>query len=351
MKKKLKIIDIIFKFCAAIPHSLIQQQASRNAPAAEFKPSFFFRNTHFQSIMASSHLRLRRKNLMTENSREIIIKTSTGSRLLSFFSSHPASRGLIILLHGWEGSSSSAYLLATGDYFYNMGFSICRLNLRDHGDSHHLNEGLFHGALLDETFEAVSYLSGLSDNKPVYLIGFSLGGNFSLRIAMRHSRIPVANLKHVFAISPPLDPYKTTLAIDNGYFFYLKYFLRKWKRSLIKKQRLFPEKYNFSKMLKAGTCMELTEIIMPYFHEMPTYREYFNLYTLGNDSFQNLNIPVRIFISEDDPVIPYEDYQQLQENEFLKISRQKYGGHCGFIDLFPVRCWYNQKIAEIINKF
>ncbi len=314
-----------------------------------FKPSFFFRNTHFQSIMASSHLRLRRKNLMAENSREIIVKTSTGSRLQSFLSRHPASRGLIILLHGWEGSSSSAYLLAAGDYIYNMGFSICRLNLRDHGDSHHLNEGLFHGALLEETFEAVNYLSQLSENKPVYLIGFSLGGNFALRIAMKHYRIPIANLKHVFAISPPLDPYKTTLAIDNGYSFYRKYFLKKWKRSLIKKQRFFPDKYDFSKMLKSKTCMELTEKIMPYFHEMPTHRDYFNHYTLKNDSFQKLNIPVSVFISEDDPVIPYEDYCQLRENEFLKISRQRFGGHCGFIDLFPVRCWYNQIIAEIIK--
>jgi hypothetical protein len=256
---------------------------------------------------------------------------------------------LIILLHGWEGSSSSAYLLATGDYFYNLGFSVCRLNLRDHGDSHHLNEGLFHGALLEETFDAVNFISSLSENKPLYLIGFSMGGNFALRIAIRHARIPIANLKHVFAISPPLDPYKTTLAIDNGYSFYRKYFLKKWKRSLMKKQKLFPEKYDFGKMLKSKTCIELTEKIMPYVPELTAYRDYFNLYTLTKDSFQNLNIPVSIFISEDDPVIPYEDYRRLQENEFLKISVQKFGGHCGFIDLFPVRCWYNQIIAEIIT--
>ena len=314
-----------------------------------FRPSFFFRNPHFQSIMASSHLRLKRKNLMAENAREIIIKTSSGSRLLSFISHHNSSKGLIILLHGWEGSSSSAYLLATGDYFYNLGFSICRLNLRDHGDSHHLNESLFHGALLEETFEAVDYLSRISEGKPVYLIGFSLGGNFALRIAIMYSRIPISNLKRVFAISPPIDPYKTTLTIDNGYFFYRKYFLKKWKRSLMKKQQLFPEKYDFSKMLKARTCIELTEKIMPYFPDMSNYRDYFNLYTLKNDSFKKLDIPVIVFISKDDPVIPYEDYSLIRENEFLKISRQQFGGHCGFIDFFPVSCWYNKKIAEIIN--
>jgi predicted alpha/beta-fold hydrolase len=314
-----------------------------------FKPSLLFRNPHFQSVMASSRLRLPRRNMMAQKAGEIIIKTSSGSRLLSFFSPQNDAKGLIILLHGWEGSSDSAYILATGDYFYRLGYSVCRLNLRDHGDSHHLNEELFHGALLQETFEAVNYLADLSEKKPVYMIGFSLGGNFALRIAIMHSRMPVANLLHVFAVSPPLDPYKTTLAIDRGFSFYRKYFLNKWRRSLIKKERLFPRKYDFGKMLKSGTCLELTEKMMAYLPEMKTYRDYFNLYTLKNDSFKNLNVPVTIFIAEDDPVIPHEDYRNLQETEFLTVLSQRFGGHCGFIDLFPVRCWYNKIITEIIT--
>jgi predicted alpha/beta-fold hydrolase len=176
-----------------------------------------------------------------------------------------------------------------------------------------------------------------------------MGGNFALRIAMNHSRTPVTNLRHVFAISPPLDPYRTTLAIDSGYFFYRKYFLKKWKRSLIKKQQLFPQKYNFNKILKAKTCMELTEDIMPYFPELTSSREYFKLYTLQNDSFRGLNIPVRVFISEDDPVIPLTDFESLQENDYFTISIQKYGGHCGFLDLFPANCWYYNEIAEIVS--
>ncbi len=313
-----------------------------------FQPFFLFRSPHFQSIMASSRLRLGWKNEMKKNSREVILRTSGGSRLLSFLSHHPRQRGMVIFLHGWEGSSSSVYILESANYFYRRGFTVGRLNLRDHGDSHHLNEGLFHGALLQETFEGVEHLSAFSAGMPIYLVGFSLGGNFALRIAMRHGVKPIANLKHVFAVSPPLDPYKTTLAIDNGYAFYRKYFLKKWKRSLLKKQRFFPQKYDFSKMLKADTCIELTEMMMPYVPELTTYRDYFKLYTLGNDALQNLNIPVRIFIAEDDPVIPHDDYLKLEDNRYLRVSRQKFGGHCGFLNFFPVRCWYNQVIAEII---
>jgi len=313
-----------------------------------FKPSVFIRNRHVQSILASSLVRIPGKNSWPAKSQEIIVTTGSGSRLLSFLSPHINSKGLIILIHGWEGSTSSAYILSTGIYFYDLGFSICRLNLRDHGDSHYLNEGLFHGALIEETFDAVSQLAKTAANSPVFIIGFSLGANFALRIGRKHSQTPVKGLKHIFAISPPLDPYKATLAIDNGLFFYREYFLYKWKRSLMKKQRLFPHKYNFGKLLQAKTCLDLTESIMPYFSDFPSYRNYFNLYTLDNEFFQNFNLPVDIFIAEDDPVIALEDFHKLQENHYIKLLRQKFGGHCGFLDIFPFNCWYLEKIAETI---
>jgi predicted alpha/beta-fold hydrolase len=313
-----------------------------------FCPSRLIRNHHVQSILASSRLRILGDNNLMENSEEIIVTAAGGSRLLSFFTRKTAARGLIIIIHGWEGSSSSTYVLAAGNYFYNSGFSVCRLNLRDHGNSHHLNEGLFHGALIEETFDAISQLSGLSGNLPVYIVGFSLGANFCLRIAAKHTQSAIQNLRHVFAISPPLNPYKTTLAIDNGYSFYRLYFLRKWKKSLLKKQQLFPMKYDFGKILQARTCLEMTEAIMPYFPDFPSSRDYFNLYTLRNDFFQDFEVPVTVFIAEDDPVIPPDDFGKLQENEFFRVSRQKFGGHCGFLDLFPFRCWHLEKIVAML---
>ncbi len=315
-----------------------------------FKPSVFIRNRHLQSILASSRLRTIGKDKLLADSQEKIITTSSGSRLLSYLTPQANSKGLIILMHGWEGSSSSAYILDAAIYFHNLGFSICRLNLRDHGDSHHLNEDLFHGALIEETFEAISQLAAIAGNSPVYIIGFSLGANFALRIGRKHSQNPIQGLNRIFAISPPLDPYKTTLAIDNGLFFYRKYFLLKWKRSLLNKQRLFPHKYDFGRLLQAKTCMDLTEAMMPYFPDFPSYRDYFNLYTLDNEFFQNFNLPVNIFIAEDDPVIPPEDFQQLQENKYVQISRQKFGGHCGFLDLFPFSCWHQEQIATMIKE-
>gem|GEM_PF-14955 len=315
---------------------------------AEFRPSFIVRNTHMQSLLTSSRWHVRGKEAGLAKSEEIVVRTSSGSRLLALFLRHPEPKGLVLLLHGWEGSAFSSYIIDAADFYRKLGFSVCRLNLRDHGGSHHLNEGLFHGALLDETFEAVDFLVGMEQDRPAYLIGFSLGGNYALRIARRYSDLGLEGFKGVFAVSPPLDPYKATLAIDNSFFVYRDYFLKKWKQSLEIKQRLFPEKYDFGGMLDAKTCMDLTERIMRYYPDFPTWRDYFNQYTLRDEFFSGLKVSTTIFISEDDPVIPSEDYDNISRHEHLRIFRTKYGGHCGFLDLFPARRWYNEIIEKII---
>jgi len=318
---------------------------------ADFYPRAWARSAHLQTIFASLKFRLKGRSEIAEQAREVILDGFDGSRLLGYLSRVESgkSRGLVLLIHGWEGSSESTYILSTGNFLLKQGYDIFRLNLRDHGASHHLNKGLFHGALIEETHNAVIKAAGLSQGKPFFVIGFSLGANFALRVALRHSMAAVPNLRHVFAISPALDPYEATVSIDRS--IYRLYFLKKWKRSLSIKQRLFPEIYDFAGLLKMRSCMEMTEAIMPIYSSFADYRQYFNKYTLHRSWFSGLAVPVTAIASEDDPVIPVRDLKELEGSPNMEISIQRYGGHCGFLDPFPYGCWYERRICAILNKY
>ena len=318
----------------------------------KFIPKFWARNSHMQTILGSSNMRACGRNPMVECAKETIIEGGNGVRLLGYHSlqSLERARGLVTLIHGWEGSSDSTYVLSTGKHLYDRGYDIFRLNLRDHGNSHHLNEGLFHGALIEETFQAVYNISHLSESRPYYIIGFSLGGNFALRIAVKHSSSKIPNLRQIISVSPALDPYKATLSIDASFAIYKYYFLNKWKNSLRIKQQLFPDKYHFEDILKMRTCMALTEAIMPYYPDFRSYSEYFSQYTLRNDFFNELAVPVTIIASEDDPIVPLDDILRLKKNRYLTLSLQAYGGHCGFIDFPPFKCWYEGEIEQILRR-
>ena len=283
---------------------------------------------------------------MAAASREVIVETEEGVRLLGYHARvNPGTpRGLVCLLHGWEGSSDSTYIRHTGRYLFERGYDIFRLNLRDHGNSHGLNEGLFHSALIEETFSAVGSVAKLAGGRPFHLIGFSLGGNFALRIALRHGEVPVSNLRRVFAVSPVLDPLRATRAIDGGLFVYRRYFVRKWLRSLMKKQALFPGRYDFGDILRFRTCMDITDAVIPRYSPFPDSETYFKTYTLTGDAFSGLTLPVVVIAAEDDPVIPVDDFFALRGGRHLAISIQRRGGHCGFLDPFPFGCWYERYI-------
>ncbi len=315
-----------------------------------FKPQPWAKNPHLQTIFGSLKIRALGENPMLESAREVVLDAGKGVRLLGYHSQQTGKEGcpLVLLIHGWEGSSESTYMLSTGRYLFSKGCDVFRLNLRDHGKSHHLNAGLFHGARIEEVFHAACRVSSLARG-PFFVAGFSLGGNFALRIALRASRSMIPNLREVICISPSMDPHKATVAIDES--FYRHYFLRKWKRSLLKKQALFPHQYDFAGTLKLRTCMEMTESVMKYYPEFPTYRDYFRQYTLAGEALAGLSVPVTTISADDDPIISADDIRGLKHNGYLKPLMQSNGGHCGFLEPFPFGCWYERKIRSLIGKY
>lgn len=316
----------------------------------KFSPKAWIRNPQLQTILGSLKIRAKGMNPMVECSEEIIIDSGNGVRLRGHHSCQPQkrARGLVLLLHGWEGSSDSAYILSTGKYLFR-DYDIFRLNLRDHGDSQHLNEGLFNSSLIEEVFNATQKISLLSKGSPLYIIGFSLGGNFALRLALWHSISKIINLKHVVCISPVLDPCKSCIATDNNSLI-RNYFLKKWRTSLYKKQKLFPEIYDFSNIESLRTIMELTEAFVPTYTKFKDINSYFESYTLLDDVFLKINIPVTIITSKDDPIIPVEDFYNLRRNDMMRLLIQPYGGHNGFVDFFPFTCWYERRIYDLLNE-
>lgn len=316
-----------------------------------FQPPFFLKGALLQSMLASNRLRTIGKNTMKAVAQQRILTSTTGVRL-SGAVSHARNgkpKAVVILLHGWEGSIDSTYVLQTGKHLFNRDYTVYRINLRDHGRSQHLNEGLFFATLLEETFEAVSQAASEFEGLPVFLVGFSLGGNFALRIARHTNQYPIKELQHVVAISPVLDPDKTTDCIDNNVFLRY-YFLRKWIRSLKLKQSLFPDRYDFSNVLNLGNVRAITDKMIPQLSDFNSALEYFRGYTLTGSTLADISIPTAIIAAKDDPVIPIADFIQLKLNPQTKLYIHSHGGHNGFVETILLSSWYERKLSKLFDR-
>ena len=316
-----------------------------------FQPPLFLKNAHVQTVLASSKLRILGPNTMRAVARKEIIETVEGVKLLGYHSvqNNRQPKGLVILLHGWEGSTDSTYLQRCGRILYRHGYDIFRLNFRDHGDSHHLNSGIFYAVLLEEVYQAVRQAAELAGGAPVFMVGFSLGGNFVLRILKKCVSVPFTNLRHAVSISPVLNPEESTLNIDRIAFI-RKYFLAKWRRSLSKKQELFPGLYDFENVMDLKTIQAVTDALLEKYSDYCTARDYFHAYSVMGSAIEGINTPTTIITAEDDPIIPIKDFYDLKLNKHIQLIIHSYGGHNGFITGFKLQSWYENRIIKLFDQ-
>jgi uncharacterized protein len=313
-----------------------------------FLPPLYLRGSYTQTILASARIRALGRNPMKDASKEMIIDAGEGVRLQGFYSPQLKKEpiGLMILLHGWEGSAESTYIRHSGRFFYEHGYAVFRLNFRDHGDSHHLNQGIFYSVLLDEVFSAVRKATGLPGGTRSFLIGFSLGGNFALRIARKCKKEPIENLWHIMSISPAINPSSATDAID-GSRLLRGYFLKKWKRSLKKKQELFPQLYDFQDMLCLKNLRALTDVLLKRYSTYPDTEEYFRSYAITSETLAHIDVPTTIIASRDDPAIPIQDFSGLTPGPKVRMFIHDFGGHNGFLHGIFTSTWYEMQALDI----
>ena len=289
------------------------------APLSGFAPRAGFSNAHVQSILPSLRIRrpwlARRARQLLAASEDQIIDCGDGVRLLGHYSSQracgrPAAADVAVLLHGWEGSADSMYVLSLGSHLFERGCDVFRLNLRDHGPSHHLNEDIFHSCRLDEVVGAVRAIQQRRPGQRMSIAGFSLGGNFALRVA---ARAPAAgiDLQRAFAVCPVLRPHSTMDVLETGSFVYRHYFISKWKQSLRLKQSLFPQRFDFTAILAQRSLKSMTQILVERYSEFENLDAYLNGYAITGSALARLEVHSHIFVALDDPIIPAGDLQLL----------------------------------------
>jgi len=321
-----------------------------------FAPPLWLRNTHLQSILPSLPLRRagieRRAVSLLESSVEHILDCGDGVRLMGLHSAQvrrggsPATQ-LVVLHHGWEGSADSLYILALGQYLFERGFDIFRLNLRDHGPTHHLNRELFHSCRLPEVVGAVRRLQMLFPDQALNLVGFSLGGNFALRVGARAAAEGI-RLRRIVAVSPVLEPEATLDALETGASIYRKYFVWKWTHSLLKKQLAWPDVYDFEEMMRTPTLRFMTDYLVRKHTEFPDLLGYLRGYAIVRGALETLETPARIIAALDDPMIPARDLKRLPRLPKLRITASRFGGHCGFVDSGRGDSWLAREVlAEL----
>jgi predicted alpha/beta-fold hydrolase len=291
---------------------------------SNFNPPLGIGGPNAQTILGSTvrkYFAVRRAAELKSVEQPRTLQAEDGAKLVAWISEQPKPAPLVIVIHGWLGTHNSGYNLSLSQRLWQDGFSVARLNLRDHGGTAHLNEGMFHNGLIDEVVDVVGQLQKQYGGSAV--VGFSLGGNFALRLA-KHLSIPA------LGICPLMDPATSVALIDRSANVYKGYFMRKWNKAMVEKSTAFPAIYDFKDAAQFKTVHSMTEHFVDRYTQYETLQSYYDCYTLTGNYLDGLN--VAILAAADDPVVPGDGFVGLPDS--VKLTLMPRGGHCAFVDSF-----------------
>jgi predicted alpha/beta-fold hydrolase len=322
--------------------------------AQDFRAPWPIRHAQVQSILATKSPRrrlwLKRGSQMEAVAQHHLLDGGDGVRLSGYHSQQAAGievRGLAVLIHGWEGSHESSYLYSMACTLYGAGYNVFRLNLRDHGGTHHLNRELFHSARIGEVLNAIHAVRRLDTTPAWFVLGFSLGGNFALRVGTQG---PAQNLRPNLAlgICPSINPGATLHAIDTGPSLFRWYFQKKWRRTVAIKQAAFPD-LQLSNLLRPKNLYETTAVFVDEHTEFDSLQDYLEAYTLTHQQLQQAAAPLAILTAQDDPVVPYDDFHGLRSGgSLISLQTPECGGHCGFIENLGMSSWAEKQTLALL---
>ena len=332
----------------------IKEQLIREIQRVPFVPHPAIRGSHAQTIVAS--MARRRVRLLPDNTRPRYFDVENGVRVLAHCSwqQERQSTPTLLMLHGLEGSTQSQYMVGTAEKALKAGFNAVRLNMRNCGGTEHLSSTLYHAGLTDDLRFIIRELAEEDQLSRIYLAGYSLGGNVVLKLAGEYGSNLPAEIKGIAVVSPTLHLPSCIDAVElRSNLIYQLRFVASLRGRLRRKARIFPGRYDMSKMRGVWTIREFDDVFtapLAGFRDAADYYERASSLPL----IAQIGAPTMIIHSKDDPIIPVEPFnrKEIIENPNVAVIAPNHGGHVGFISAHPEgadRFWSELRVIEFVR--
>ena len=306
-----------------------------------FEP--LFRNPHLQTI--AGHWWPRRGEESRYPVKRNLFQTEADVQVLVESQQPAGPTGHVILIHGLEGSGQAPYMRSLSGAALRRGFAAHRFHMRTCGGTEHLCATLYHAGLTSD-LSAVLRQMHAGGSGPLFLVGFSLGGNVALKLAGELSDTAHELIAGVCAVSAPLDLAMSSRRIsevENRV--YERRFVRHMRARLCATGRYRPADFAG---LRSVFDID-NRITAPSFG----FGDAANYYRTQSAIryVEQIRVPALLVHARDDTLAPFTVYESeaVRGNPMIQLIATEHGGHLGFIGRRPHRFWLDEMVMEWIS--
>lgn len=312
---------------------------------ADYQAPFWLPEGHSQTIFPSIFRKVEgvhyvRKRIITDDGDFLDLDFSKGlegenskiehknSSITKYRTSNIEKQSLVILSHGLEGSSTRQYITGMVKHFNVHGFDCLAWNFRSCSEEINQTKRFYHSGATEDLDAVVKYAISKSYQK-IYLVGFSLGGNLTLKFLGEKGQNLYPEVQKAVVFSVPLHLSSASKTIG---WLYDQRFIRSLNKKVEAKAKRFPEfEINTSIISKIKNLRDFDDAYTSQLHGFKDAEDYYeqnsSLYFLDN-----INLKTLIINAKNDPFLSKECFPFEQSKHLKKVYLQtpESGGHCGF---------------------
>ena len=311
--------------------------------SSRFRPPAFLGNGHLQTILPV--LLPRRIDLPMTRTR---LELDDGDFLDLDWARSRRDR-LAILSHGLEGSTSQKYIRGMARTLLDAGWDVLAWNFRGCGDEPNRLLRAYHSGDTGDLAAVVAHAA--ADYARIALVGFSLGGNVTLKYlgeAPPHPAVVAAA-----AISVPLDLASSARKLDE--LRSNRIYVRRFLGSLIEKMEAkalnFPGELNTENIRAIRSFQEFDDRFTAPLHGFRDADDYWTRAS-SRQFLPRITVPTLILNARNDPFLTTDSlpFPEAEANPSVFLEVPESGGHVGFLDFaHGVQPWSEHRVAEFFS--
>lgn len=302
----------------------------------------YLRNAHLSTVFASTYRRVSgvaytRERLELPDGDFLDLDWALGEFSMADFRWRIGSDGrlqskirpLAILTHGYLGSTTRQYMLGAAKAFKAAGYDVLAWNHRGLGGEANRTERVTTHGSTDDLGAVVNHALALG-YADVALVGFSKGGNMTLKYLGELGEAVPAAIRSAVAISVPTDLDGSWSACRGT--FYEWYFTRKLRDFMAARRTVIPPE-RFREFARFRTLDDYTtEYIAPLFG-WKDYRDYCDQCS-ALPYLSQIRVPSLLLNAKNDPVLSEScsPAELARQSDFVFLETPTHGGHCGFYE-------------------
>lgn len=252
----------------------------------------------------------------------------------------------VVISHGLEGSTRDACVRGTAAVFREHGWNVIAWNYRGcSGEPNRLPRAYHSGDTAD-----LAAVVARAASPVVALVGFSLGGNLTLKYLGEGAVHPAVS--GAVAVSAPIDLASSARAIDRHWVnrVYLRRLIVRLMRKIRGKARQFPDRTEFANLAGVRGFEVFDDRFTAPLHGFASGADYWARCS-AKPLLGRIRVPALLVNALDDPFLTPEcfPFDEARNSGNLFLEAPRHGGHLGFIDtVFQPFTWIERRTFEFL---